>query len=123
MSKNIPFVLNDINIDRYTNRLKVERDYQFREWGNVIPSLNFPSEWKIHIVPPYAGALIRFIVKHKDISVSVYLDGYSQLGSMRNPYWEIYPDSTGNGARYGLNDIDELLAGIKKSLEEPFDEN
>lgn len=62
-----------------------------------IPYLKFKSKWKVKSIFPYGGAHTRFLVKHNNKEVSVYLDTHSVLGYMINedksprPYWEIYP--------------------------------
>jgi len=52
--------------------------------------------------------------------VSVYLDGYDQLGCMdKKPYWEIYPGSgeSGDSDRFWMAETTELIAEIQKSID------
>lgn len=97
------------NIERY----KIEAEEKWRESMEVIPHINFPSEWAIQIIPPFAGAIVRFRVKIPNVpgDVSIYLDFYDRLGSMGYPYWEVYPYQ-GDIGRCQMADVDELLRMI-----------
>jgi hypothetical protein len=101
------------SIDRYT----IEHDEKWREISKDIPELKFPEGWGIRIIPPFAGAISRFVVNCGEAKVSVYLDFYDALGIVGEPYWEIYPyeDDT---ARYLLNETDELINGIRQSIDQ-----
>ena len=91
---------------------------EWDKWIEEIPYIQFPLGWKIKIIPPYVGAVIRFLVSlpGKKGNISVYLDCYSILGCVDKPYWEVYPykDDT---IRVGLNEIEELLAYINVALD------
>ncbi len=87
-----------------------------RKWTDEIPFIQFPSDWQIKIVPPFAGAVIRFLIKKSAAQVSIYLDCYGKLGCMNEPYWEVYPADNGDTFRCYLNEIDLLLDAIQKSL-------
>lgn len=95
-------------------RFEIEQEESWREWCDQIPYLNFPEEWKIKIIPPFSGALIRFVVKYKEKTVSVYLDVYQALGIAEN-YWEIYPykDDT---YRCGIDETNKLISKINEEL-------
>ncbi len=97
---------------------EVERDFKWQEWMKKIPVIQFPSSWKVQIIPPFGAAMIRFRVVIDDESyVSVYLDCYGTLGGMSgHPYWEIYPAADGDTERFKMDDIEGLLESIKKSL-------
>lgn len=97
---------------------KVSEIYEWKKWRDEIPFISFPSNWKIKIVPPIAGAIVRFHVTKEVLSdrISVYLDCYDMLGHMEEPYWEIYPDKEYGCSRYGMYDISGLLKGIEESL-------
>jgi len=57
----------------------------------LLPIMSFPSNWKVQIIPPYGGALIRFkLYPNIATIISVYLDVDDSLGSVGAPYWEIY---------------------------------
>ena len=85
-----------------------------------IPFIQFPSNWKIKIVPPFSGASIRFYVQDQfsdEKFVSIYLDWFSMLGSVDEPYWEVYRYKE-DVCRVLLNDVDDLIEAIKLSLNE-----
>ena len=77
-----------INIESLKDRYNVEKREEWRRWCEEIPELQFPSSWNVKIIPPFGGAMVRFIINEK---ISVYLDCYDSLGFMGEPYWEIYP--------------------------------
>lgn len=69
------------------------------------------------IIPPFAGAIIRFWINHNGKHVSVYFDGYSELGWMCDendkpiPYFEYYD---GNETyRYLLDESDKMMDDIR----------
>jgi hypothetical protein len=101
-------------------KYQVEQAFEYRKWANDIPALDFKPEWLVKVIPPFAGAVVRFIVTLKEnpkASVSVYLDCYDQLGIMgMKPHWEIYPNATDDNERFWMNDTNELLAAISESL-------
>ena len=69
--------------DTILERSVIESKEEWRsKWVKEIPYLHFDADWEVKIIPPFAGALARFIVKKGDKAVSVYFDGYSQLGFM-----------------------------------------
>ena len=100
--------------------VKYGRDKFWREWIRKIPEIQFPAHWKIQIIPPFAGALIRFRVNNK---ISVYLDVDGSLGywvdenNKPAPYWEIHPYDD-DVWRIDMEKVDELLEAIQKSLDE-----
>jgi hypothetical protein len=87
-----------------------EKD-EYRKWAAEIPFLEFPSGWKVKIVPPFAGAIARFQVEIGSEHVSIYLDCYDRLGLFGAPYWEVYPYQ-GDTGRCAMNDTSELLRMI-----------
>lgn len=86
---------------------------EYQKWAKLIPAINFPSDWKIQVIPPFGGAIVRFTA-HRENSkntVSVYLDCYDRLGCVGEPYWEIYPYQ-GDTYRCPMNEVEELLEAI-----------
>lgn len=84
------------------------------------PYLNFPKTWEVKITSPYPYAEVRFIVRKRgslNLGVSVYLDTNDALGSMGQPYWEIYPYCDGDTRRFLLGEEDKLLRAIKIALQ------
>ena len=104
----------DYNIRK--KRQEVEQAYEYERWRKEIPSLNFKKKWKVRILPPFLGAIIRFRIDYKDRYVSCYLDCYNELGYFGEPYWEIYPykDDT---FRCAMKDTKVLMKKIKEVLE------
>jgi len=103
------------NYDTYHN---YDNIMETRKWASEIPDLDFDPFWKVRVVPPFGGAVIRFYVKNpfNNRFVSVYLDCYGHLGTVDEPYWEIYPDKDGDASRFSLYDTVDLLNGIRASL-------
>lgn len=100
---------------------KYEQKMEHKKWAAEIPFLSFEPEWKIKIIPPSGGAVIRFVVTDKEERnhVSVYMDAYDNLGYMGKPYWEIYPSEEGCTERFLLEEIEELIEGIERALNSP----
>jgi len=101
----------DILISRY----EVESKQKWREEIDRIPYIQFPADWKIQVIPPFANAVVRFKVKlpcGKD--KSIYLDSREALGCYGSPYWEVYPYH-GETGRCSIDDVDELLRMIADS--------
>ena len=93
--------------------------FEWDKWMNEIPWLNFPTDLIVQIIPPYNGAMIRFLVKKPGMkrNVSVYLDCYTTLGFYNNvPYWEIYPWLDGDVWRCDMKNTKRLLSAIKRAL-------
>ena len=100
------------NIDRY----KIESDESWREWASKVPAITFDAGWLVKVIPPFAGAMARFIVEHNEKKASVYLDVNDSLGYMQKPYWEVYPVD-GDTGRCSMGDTDELLALIRRAID------
>jgi hypothetical protein len=91
------------------------RDEEFEEWRTKIPAIQFPGDWKVTMIPPFGGAIVRFWIwipgtEDKDI-ISVYLDCYDRLGCAGEPYWEVYPYQ-GDCGRCLMNETKKLLEMI-----------
>ncbi len=94
---------------------------EWDKWCDKIPPLKFDSNWEVRVIPPYAGAIARFIVNKAGEThrVSVYLDCYDDLGWKREPYWEVYPYCDGDTRRVGMNNTGELIEAIRHALDNP----
>jgi hypothetical protein len=103
-------------MENLVDRYKLEEEEQWRDWINKIPTIKFPKEWNIKIIPAFGGAMARFMVQVTDkASVSVYLDVYDRLGFFGSPYWEVYPVDD-DCYRIPMNNTNELINIIKKSI-------
>lgn len=104
--------------DNYTNdilqRANMELKNEYPRWCKELPSFNFDKEWNVQIIPPFAGAIIRFCIYYKDKHVSVYFDAYDALGIMGEPYFEYYDGE--EAYRYLLNESEEMMEDIRKFL-------
>lgn len=104
-----------------THRHEVEKSWEYLKWVEEIPDLDVPPGWTIRPIPPFGGAVVRFLVRRSDTSeghrVSVYLDCYGELGATYEPYWEIYPGTEqGDTYRVYLNETDDLISSIRVGL-------
>lgn len=100
---------------------KYDENFESMKWVKELPFLDFPSHWLVKIVPPFVGAVIRFKVKHRDRDseeISIYFDGYNNLGYMDGPYWEIYPVKDEVIARFMLGEEKAMLQAIEEALSE-----
>jgi hypothetical protein len=95
-------------------RVAVERSEEWQKWADKMPAIQFPSHWKVRIIPPTVGAMVRFVVEP---ATSVFLDCHSSLGHRAEPYWEVYP-ANGDVGRCDMNDVDGLLSLIAQSQED-----
>ena len=103
-------VMHDL-IDRY----KIENSEDWRKWSNDMPKLSFNPDWQIKVIPPFGGAIARFLVFKGENRVSVYFDANGVLGAMDEPYWEAYPID-GDAERFLLGEEDAMLKAIERQL-------
>ncbi len=92
-----------------------EKEFEWRKWIKDIPFIQWPSDWKVKAVPPFAGAVIRYLVQTPKGEASVYLDCYDQLGCMGEPYWEVYPVED-DVERCLMNETDKLLEILSRVI-------
>lgn len=113
-------------MEHYTNNDYMKRcdvkslydeTFETREWAGNIPSLRFKEEWEVQIIPPFGGALIRFLVSANDKFLSVYLDGYNMLGGVRGEiYWEVFDGE--DIERFKIGESEQMMARIEEKLGE-----
>lgn len=110
--------------DRYKVALDWDDAFESMYWISKIPFLKFPQGWLVKPIPPFMGAIVRFLVTTEELGehrVSVYLDGYSLIGSFgfeKNqpiPYWEVYGTDI---YRCDINDTDQLMQNIQKAMDD-----
>lgn len=103
------------------DRCDIEREEEWRKWCEDMPYLHFDSEWEVKVIPPFGGALARFVVKKGNKSVSVYFDTACRLGWYAGkdgnpmPYFEIYPYAD-DVRRYSVCQTKQMMADIRKVL-------
>ena len=108
------------NVNNTLMIAKVDSLHDYRGWANKLPSLNFDKEWNVKIIPPFAGAIIRFVIDYKGKHVSVYFDAYSELGWMYDendepvPYFEYYDGE--ETYRYFINESEKMMNDIRNFL-------
>lgn len=94
---------------------------EWDKWRMEVPFINFPSCLEVRVIPPFGGAIVRFVVRHIDFpeteTRSVYLDCYGRLGAVDEPYWELYPHY-GDTYRCAMNETNDLIAAILDSYSE-----
>lgn len=102
---------------RYSlHHYEYEQAFEWKKWMREIPDIQFPADWKIRIIPPFANAIARFRVYANDKEISIYLDCYDMLGFFGSPYWEIYPYSN-DIYRVEMNDVSELINRIQMVID------
>jgi len=108
-------------MDKVMDRYAMEKELDWRKWTKKIPFLKFPG-WEVKPIPPFACALVRFIVQKGDKDVSVYLDVDNSLGiwiddeGNPEPYWEINPAADGDTYRCAMDETFALQHAIAESL-------
>ncbi len=103
--------------EEMTTIYKKDLIQEYDKWREEIPTIQFPSDYNIQMIPPSFGAIVRFRVKTDKGNVSVYLDCYDMLACFGEPYWEVYPYE-GDVFRCAMNNVDELLEAIQKALDD-----
>lgn len=97
---------------------EISRQYEWMKWVRELPFLHFDKDIVVKPIPPFAGAVARLIVAHKNSpenSISIYFDAYDKLGCMGEPYWEIYPHEN-DTIRFRLTETDEMVKFVNKML-------
>jgi hypothetical protein len=108
----------DMDMDIRMDLLKLGDGLEWGKWRTSIPCFNFPADWYVRIIPPFANGIIRFLVddnQKMNDPISIYLDCYDFLGCENSPYWEAYPIE-GNTYRCLMENAEELIQVIDKEL-------
>lgn len=93
------------------------KQMEHKKWRQEIPYIQFPTDWKVQVTPPFGGAVVRFRVRKNNAEVSIYLDCYNNLGCCDEPYWEVFPYDR-DCFRCSMLDIESLLNAITESISE-----
>jgi len=106
------------NFEQQMARYKIEVEQEWRETGDAIPFISFPTDWQVKVIPPFGDAAVRFVVKlPSGMTKSIYLDVRDSLGffggvgNEPTPYWEVYP-YLGDVGRCAMGDTKGLLEMI-----------
>lgn len=104
--------------NRYKIASQVDKTFKYIEWAQEIPAFEIPQGYKIKVIPPFRGALVRFLVIDSltEKEISIYLDGYNLLGYYNGAYWELYPNMAEDVSRYPINSIDKVIAEAVECL-------
>lgn len=100
----------------YEMRIHVEEEEKWLGLCRDMPELTFRPDWKVKVIPPFGGAIIRFYVTKGDRYVSVYLDAFGRLGAVEYPYFEAYPIGD-DCRRYSVDDVGSMMDDISKELD------
>lgn len=92
-------------VDRHT----IEQLENWRKHQDDMPYISLPSGYSITVIPPFAGAMLRFSIKYGKQTYSVYYDVNGSLGYMGVPYYEVYPIA---GDTYRSTNIADILREI-----------
>lgn len=121
-----------MSLDRFEQRsirYKVEQEQRWQDEVARLPWIQFPSDWKVKVIPPYGDAVVRFLVTLPDgREKSVYHDSRASLGEYFDdmdepiPYWEVYPVN-GDVGRCGTDEVELLLEMIAEGSEEQEEED
>ena len=97
----------------------VGKGMEYYKWAKEIPFIHFPDKYEVKIIPPFGGAVARFIVQQREWrelgTRSIYLDCYDRLGCFGEPYWELFPCAGDDVYRCRMDDTQALLDAIEES--------
>jgi len=112
-------ILTTDRLERHKISAEYDKAFDTMGWLEKIPFLSFPSYWKLKILPPFFGAIIRFSIRTDKMAeqelISVYLDGYDLLGCNFSPYWEVYPIEN-KDERFVLTNTEKMLQTIDNEI-------
>lgn len=97
-------------------RRHVEKKEQWRALCKKMPFLDFPAGVSVKVIPPFAGAVARFIMSNGEREISVYADFFDALDFYEEPYWEAYPIN-GDTFRCEINESELLVKTIMEEFE------
>ena len=106
-----------MEFEKTVARSKIEHEEEWRTWIDKIPAIQFDADWQVKVIPPFSGAMVRFLILKGGKQASIYLDCYDVLGCVGHPYWEVYPVDDDVG-RCDIDDIEQLLVLIRRALED-----
>jgi hypothetical protein len=107
-----------LSIEHSISRSRVEVAEDWRGRISEIPYIKWPADWEVRAIPPFGGALVRYMVRLPNGAVkSIYLDCFQSLGFFgQEAYWEVYPVG-GDVGRCAVEDVQELLRLVADEAE------
>lgn len=96
------------------DRIHIEDAEAWHWWADQMPPLQFPAHWRLTIMPPYGGTLLRFNIASGDRLVSVTLAVSRDFEG--GAFWEV-DTIIGDAYRCALLDTAKLMATLTKALD------
>jgi hypothetical protein len=104
------------DLEQTIARARIEDAEDWRGAIDTMPFIKFPADWEVQVIPPFAGATVRFRVRlPSGVEKSIYLDSHDRLGFVGEPYWEVYP-CDGDTGQCLKAEIAELLKLIESAV-------
>ena len=99
--------------DRMKRTYRVIADYMY----DKVKGLRFDPSWEVFVVPPFGGAMARFVVRKGEKTVSVYCDWFAELGRYKShdPYWEVCPYKD-DVRRFDIFDVDGMMEAVRDEI-------
>lgn len=89
---------------------------QAEGWDNFtnLPHFAIPPGVQVQMMPPIGGALIRLCLWKGPQRLSIYFDTLDRLGSVGQPYYEIYPNLDRDISRFIIGEEDRMSEEIAR---------
>lgn len=92
---------------------------KYQETFGVVPPIKLLKGWYLllPLIDPHDQAAYRLIISNGRGVVSVYYDNDQSLGLFDGqPYFEIYPTSSNDCERFGVDEIPRMIQRIKVAI-------
>lgn len=99
----------------FVDRVQIECEQEWDRVRDELPWFSFPAHLQVKVIPPFMGALARFLVKNPETGdlASVYYDEWGMLGADKQ-YWEVYVH--GETTRFDRDDVVAMTNFIDNQL-------
>lgn len=94
-------------------RIALERVEEWEKYTNL-PRIALPDGIAMQMLPANVGAMARIVLWKGDQRLSIYFDTLDRLGSMGQPYYELYPNLGGDTSRYLVGEEDQMAEEIAR---------
>ena len=103
-------------MDKELQRMRevVEKKERWYRHIEDIPYLNFPIVWNVKIIPPFGGALVRFLIMYNNKEITIKLSDLGYDMFYRGLVWEVH--GLNKNLTFKLGKSKEMLATITKAL-------